>query len=763
MNTIPSVGGVGFTHSKFIVCKLEQRGDRTEKMPCNAQGIVTSLHTADRMTLEQAQQTASGLGANYRAGVIIDGDGRWCLDIDGALQADNSWSGLASELCATFAGCYVEVSQSGKGLHIFGYSASIPPHASKNVPLHIELYSDNRFICLGQCGQGDMFFNAAAPLNAVVSRYFPAQEQTTAAEWTTTHVPQSCPIVDDEKLIAKACAATSAAGVFGARGTFKDLWHGNTDAYDGDASSADAALAQHLAFWTGNNCERIESLMRKSALKRDKWDNHKSYMQRTILGAVSRQTNWYSVGAPIETVSQERIVEAAEPVVRSGFQFIGGTQLVDMFRGCVYIAKYHSILAPNGMMYKSEQFNTLWGGYTFTLDESNEKTTRKAWEAFTESQLYTFSKVEDITYDPDTPFGSITQEDEVKYVNAFKPTTDTGIEGDVSVFINHVKKLCPLDHHILLDWMAWKVQNPGECMRWAPVIVGAPGNGKTTIADAMMLVMGKRHSTVVQSSDVDNKFNGWVHGNTFAVINDFKVGDKRDVIEILKPIITDRTIPFQKKGVETDTCRNMLGIIITSNHRDAVIKTKDDRRYATFITPHESADDILRDGMDETYYAALDHFMRNPLSASYMRYYFHARQVAHHPNRAPETSSTALAITASLGTVEQEVLEAIEEGRQGFMGGWVSSKALDNLLKQMRAERQVPPARRRDMMRSLGYDWHPGLKDGRVNNVIMIDGGKPRLYIKLGHIHANLQGAAEIARHYQQAQGDMSMGLQMQG
>lgn len=262
---------------------------------------------------------------------------------------------------------------------------------------------------------------------------------------------------------------------------------------------------------------------------------------------------------------------------------------------------------------------------------------------------------------------------------------------------------------------------------------------------------------------MDNKFNGWVHGNTFAVINDFKVGDKRDVIEILKPIITDRTIPFQKKGMETSTCRNMLGLIITSNHRDAVMKTKDDRRYATFITPHETADDILRDGMDEAYYKRLDQFMRDPMSAKYLRHYFHARVVAHHPNRAPDTSSTALAITASLGSIEQEVLEAIEEGRQGFAGGWVSSKALDNMLKQMRAERQMPPARRRDMMRALGYDWHPGLKDGRVNNVIMIDGGKPRLYIKLGHIHANLESPAEIARQYQLAQGDMSVAALMQG
>jgi hypothetical protein len=72
----------------------------------------------------------------------------------------------------------------------------------------------------------------------------------------------------------------------------------------------------------------------------------------------------------------------------------------------------------------------------------------------------------------------------------------------------------------------------------------------------------------------------------------------------------------------------------------------------------------------------------------------------------------------------------------------------------MHAERQIPPGKRRDLMQSLGYDWHPALKDGRVNNVIMIDGGKPRLYIKVGHIHANLEKAADVERYYAAAQGD---------
>ena len=107
-----------------------------------------------------------------------------------------------------------------------------------------------------------------------------------------------------------------------------------------------------------------------------------------------------------------------------------------------------------------------------------------------------------------------------------------------------------------------------------------------------------------------------------------------------------------------------------------------------------------------------------------------------------------------MGSIEQEILEAIDETRVGFMGGWVSSMALDRLFQGINASRKIPPNKRREVLQTLGYDWHPALYKGRTNNVIMIDDGKkPRLYIKNGHIHANLTNPAEVSRLYQEAQG----------
>ena len=97
-------------------------------------------------------------------------------------------------------------------------------------------------------------------------------------------------------------------------------------------------------------------------------------------------------------------------------------------------------------------------------------------------------------------------------------------------------------------------------------------------------------------------------------------------------------------------------------------------------------------------------------------------------------------------------MEAIGEGRPGFAGGWVSSIALDRLLESIRMTRAIPPNRRRGVLQSLGYDWHPALSKGRVNNPTTIDRGKPRLFIKAKHSSLTLETPADVARAYQDAQ-----------
>lgn len=93
---------------------------------------------------------ASLYGAGHGVGVVIhEGSQLFCIDLDGAVAPDGTLSEIARKLVAEFAGCYIEYSQSGRGLHIIGsYTGDAPTHATKNKEHHIELYTKARFIAL---------------------------------------------------------------------------------------------------------------------------------------------------------------------------------------------------------------------------------------------------------------------------------------------------------------------------------------------------------------------------------------------------------------------------------------------------------------------------------------------------------------------------------------------------------------------------------------------------------------------------------------
>jgi primase-polymerase (primpol)-like protein len=100
-----------------------------------------------------AVEYARALGAGYGVGIVIhEGSGLLCVDIDGCILG-----GALSELAKTvikdafkaYPDAYVEISMSGRGVHIIGpYEGEPPPHSTKNQQLHMELYTKSRYIAL---------------------------------------------------------------------------------------------------------------------------------------------------------------------------------------------------------------------------------------------------------------------------------------------------------------------------------------------------------------------------------------------------------------------------------------------------------------------------------------------------------------------------------------------------------------------------------------------------------------------------------------
>ena len=828
-----------FAYAQFILWKLVQApGEpKPRKVPCDLLGNMSDAHDPkNHIKFDVASELAKAFGEPYGVGFVFkETDPFFVVDIDDCLMPDNSWSPLASSILSSLPGCLVEVSQSGKGLHVIG-SGICPPHAKKNTAYHIEMYDSARFIALGnmETAIGSAGTNCDHILPSFVSTFFPLSIHTNEPmEWTTEPVEAWKGIEDDTELLEAMLKSVSTMAKFGGSATFSDLWHAEesqlskfypSSTGDGyDRSSADGALAQHLAFWTGKNCERMERFMRSSALVREKWDRQ-DYIPNTILNACAMQKDVYGErkvldlpadiplsklrGTPgqiefAESIRAEKIlktqdadtrvlladqksaslwidhrdkspediarmltpnpvvVQSYEPILKSGYQFVGATQQIELFKGCTYIIPIHRVYTPKGILLKPEQFNATFGGYVFQLDEMGDKTTRKAWEAFTESQIVSWPKADGTWFRPDLKPGALVPHEGATYVNIYTPVPTERKIGDVSPFLNHVSKLLPdaRDQKILISYMAACIQHKGTKFQWCPLLQGAEGNGKSLITRILSFAIGERYTHLPPANEISEKFNGWLFGKLFIGVEDVYVPEhKREVLEVLKPMITNERLSKREMQQSQVTDDNYANFVLNSNYKEAIQKTGNDRRLCIFYTAQQSAADINRDGMGGNYFPNLYGWLKEG-GYAIVNEFLHSYVIEDEFNpagsckRAPLTSSTDEAIRTSAGSIDAAIRENIEEGRIGMMGGWISSVALDTLLKEMRAERMIPVNRRKSFLENLGYVQHPGLHDGRVNSAIAIDmNKKPRLYLQVGHPDMQLIQHAEIVAAYQTAQ-----------
>lgn len=776
------------SYKQFILYHLvpsKTRPGKMDKFPLDYRTLRKADPTSPLTwgSFEDVASMLPALGPKYGVGFTFsEFDPFWFLDIDECLNG-SGWNSTGLELCNLLAGAAVEVSQSGRGLHVFG-TGPTPPHGCRNTPLHLEFYTNKRFVALtGTNAIGDIRFTPPA-LPVLVDRYFNPLAVKNALDvgwWSTEPVPQWRGPTDDDKLLERALRSASAGALFGdARCRFVDLWTADAvklgscwpaDKADEafNASHADAALAQHLAFWTGNDAERIERLMRKSMLLRGKWDDRDDYLPRTIRKACSMQSVFLEdappAAPPMQRADSQPVAQEAIPITDS--TFLSPHDQTKFFAGCVYVTDANKIMIPNGDLVDASRFNALYGGHTFVMDTGNARTIRKAFEAFTENQVFKFPRASGTCFRPLEPAGALLREASRVVVNTWAPLAPARAQGDVGRFWDLLRRILPVerDRKILVGYLAACVQHQGRKFQWAPLLQGAQGNGKTFIANCVKRAIGRHHVHTPSAEDLDNGFNAWLANNTLYVVEEIYIEEKkRHVLEVLKPMITsDEGIQITLKGVDAamkDICGNF---IFLSNWRDALRLARGDRRIGAFFCAQQYPDDLVRDGLTEAYFSDLIDWAKaeNAFRGQTPGYDCIAEmlwtyEIADEFNpvlhrRAPRTSSTEAAIREGLGTAEQEVLEAIEQHHVGFKGGFISSLRLNDFLKGI--NRTIPLSKQADFMRAIGYVLHPHLRDGRPNNVVMPDAGRPKLYV---HRDATeilaLTVSADIARAYSEAQ-----------
>jgi hypothetical protein len=233
-------------------------------------------------------------------------------------------------------------------------------------------------------------------------------------------------LLTDDELLTKALVRPQIANpiFIGARPApcFFDFWYRNVTVlalafppqFDGqhfDYSSADVMFAKELVYWTGRDAARIERLMRASAMRRNKW-NVADYLANTIAaGCMACDVVYQRAPQPVERKLLPQVMHAT---------FVSGHSLETMFSDCVYVVMPNAILMPNGDMLDMTRFNARFGGYTFSMDSNNERTTKKAWNAFLFNQMIAFPRADDVINDSSLAFQEVVERSGRKLINTHR-------------------------------------------------------------------------------------------------------------------------------------------------------------------------------------------------------------------------------------------------------------------------------------------------------------------------------------------------------
>jgi len=275
-------------HGHFCCWRNEEKGGRKTKIPYNP--ITGQRAQTNNPRTFTDFETALQMAANYDGIGFLTTDGLFVIDCDHCRWDDGSLTPTATEIVELFAGCYMEWSPSGNGLHIIGHAADFAFDKKKywmnNRSLNVEVYisgATNRFMTL----TGNVFREGGLPdCTQMLQTFLEQYMRRDSGAGVPILVSQSA--LDDDTVIAKATFARNGS-------TFKKLWSGDCSGY-ASQSEADLALAGILAFWCNRDIVQIDRLFRQSGLYREKWDRQQAgstYGRITLEKAIGETHSTY--------------------------------------------------------------------------------------------------------------------------------------------------------------------------------------------------------------------------------------------------------------------------------------------------------------------------------------------------------------------------------------------------------------------------------------------------------------------------------------
>ncbi|MES3001361.1 MAG: PriCT-2 domain-containing protein [Pseudomonadota bacterium] len=281
---------------------------------------------------------------------------------------------------------------------------------------------------------------------------------------------------------------------------------------------------------------------------------------------------------------------------------------------------------------------------------------------------------------------------------------------------------------IMLDWLAFKVQNLGDHPNWAVIIKGVEGGGKTFFSEAMAGVLGVENVGNVSPTAIKGDFTGWGEGRVLNIIEEIRLSgeNRRGILDKLNPYITNSIVPIRRMRTDEYGIANVTAYLLFTNHEDSLPLADSDRRYCVLRTIWQTKNSIeafMAQNPDyfknlftliRTHKGALRKFLlEHPISEDFEPY-----------GRAPHTDAKQLMMDAARGDDGDDLEALIEKSTDPMVNCYVLniSKLRDLAAQTMT---HIPDGHRlASALTHLGYEFVGRARD--------LEGNQARYWTKHG-------------------------------
>lgn len=263
------------------------------------------------------------------------------------------------------------------------------------------------------------------------------------------------------------------------------------------------------------------------------------------------------------------------------------TETPDWARGICYVAAANEFYQRSGdRHYPPDVLDSVFGVHLMSNDSQSGRPAVRPRDFLL--NMIRVPRVDHYRYDPGHPektFFSVARGH--RYVNLYLPTypepDHDHADSAGEVLCTHLEHLVaePAYRRTMLDFMAYHVQFPGRKIRWALVVQGAQGCGKTALAKAMTAVLGGSNVTIMDAALLFTAFNSWATGAQLVCMEEIRVvgHNRHEVMNRLKPCISNDTVMVRQMRMDAYQTPNVTNYVMFTNHHDSLAVTEEDRRY----------------------------------------------------------------------------------------------------------------------------------------------------------------------------------------